>query len=103
MDEIPAPVFDTVIRQAGWHFMWLQGACSRRGFGSTRGVATQRALVRALVGVSRRFNAAELDAVHVSKYPGLQVANVTVQPRQIQRHASLSISDVRDPQSALEL
>ena len=103
MDEIPAPVFDTMIRWTGWRFTRLQGACSRRGFGSTRGVATQRAMVRALGGVLRRFNAAELDAVHVSKYPGLQIANVTVQPRQIQRHASLSISNVRDPQSALEL
>ena len=103
MEEIPALVFDTMIRQAGWHFMWLQGACSRRGFGSTQEVATQRALVRALRGVSRRFNAAELDAVHISKYPGFQIANVTVQPRQIQRHASLSIADDCDLQSASAL
>jgi hypothetical protein len=97
VEEISAPVLDTMIRQAGWHFMWLQGACSRRGFGSTQAVATHRAVVRALKGVSRRFNAAEFDAVHVTKYPGFQIANVTVQPRQIQQHASLNIAEERHP------
>lgn len=100
MEEIPALLFDGMIRQAGWHFMWLQGACSRRGIGLTEEAATHRALVRALHGASRRFNAAELDAVHISRYPGFQIANVTVQPRQIQRHASLSIANDRHPQPA---
>ena len=91
--EIAAPVFDTMIRQAGWHFMWIEGSCSRRGVGLTLEVATHRALTRALKGVTRRFNAAELDSVQISKYPGFQIANVTVQPRQIQQHTSLDIAD----------
>lgn len=34
VEEIPALVFDPLVRQAGWHFMWLQEACSLRGFGT---------------------------------------------------------------------
>ena len=98
VEEITAPVFDTMIRQAGWHFMWMQG-CSRRGLGLTPEEATQRALARALKGVARRFNAAELDSVQVTKYPGFHVAKVTLQPRHIQQHTSLDIADERHPQA----
>lgn len=27
-------MFDPLVRQPGWHFMWLQEACSLRGFGT---------------------------------------------------------------------
>jgi hypothetical protein len=97
VEEITAPVFDTMIRQAGWHFMWIQGSCSQRGFGITREEATHRALTHALERVARRFNAAELDSFHVTKYPGFHVANVTLQPRQIQQHTSLEVADERHP------
>jgi hypothetical protein len=89
VEEIPVMVFDTMVRQYGWHFMWLQGASSRRGFGTTYEEATDRALVRALSGIPKRFNAAEFDAIQVSKYLGFYIANVTVQPRHIQKDASL--------------
>lgn len=98
IEEIPALVFDTMVRQAGWHFIWLQEACSRRGFGLTEDAAIRRALSRALKGVSKRFNAAELDSVQITQYPGFQVANVTVQTLQIQRHASLNIEAGQHPQ-----
>ena len=51
VEEITAPVFDTMIRQAGWHFTWMQGPCSRRGFAFTQEAATLRALARALRGI----------------------------------------------------
>jgi hypothetical protein len=89
VQEIAAPVFDSVIRQSGWHFMWINGASIRRGFGTTQQNATSRALTHALQGVRRRFNAAELDSVQVTRYPGFFVANVSVQPRQIQHDSSL--------------
>ena len=98
VEEIPALVFDTMVRQAGWHFMWLQEACSRRGFGLTEEAAVRRALSGALKAVSKRFNAAELDSVQISQYPGFQIANVTVQTLQIQEHASLNIAAGQDPQ-----
>src|SRR5208282_3253277 len=98
VEGIPALVFDTMIRQAGWHFIWLHEACSRRGFGLTEEAATRRALSRALKGVSKRFNAAELDSVQITQYPGFQIANVTVQTLQIQRHASLKIAVGQHPQ-----
>lgn len=60
--------------------MWMQGSCSRRGFGRARDDAGDHALERALSGIARRFNAAELDSVLVTKYPGFHVANVTLQP-----------------------
>jgi hypothetical protein len=100
VEEIPVMVFDAMVRQAGWHFMWLQDASSRRGFGVTPEEATAHALVRALGGISRRFNAAELDGVHVKKYLGLYVANVTVQPRQIQENASLEPVNAAGPLAA---
>ncbi len=98
VDEIPALVFDTMIRQTGWHFMWLQGRCSRMGFGLTQEAATRRALARALNGISKHFNAAELDCIEITQYPGFQIANVTVQTIQIQQKASLGDSFEQHPQ-----
>jgi len=91
VEEIPALVFDTMIRRAGWHLMWLQDACSRRGVGLTEEAAIRQALLRALKGVSKRFNAAELDFLQVTEYPGFQIANVRIQTLLIQRHASLNL------------
>ena len=100
VEEIPVMVFDTMVRQAGWHFMWLQGASSRRGFGRTQDQAVARALVLALGGISRRFNAAELDAFRVKKYLGFYIAKVTVQPRHIQENASLESAHAVHPLAA---
>ena len=90
--EIPASVFDTMVRQMGWHFLWVHHPCTRRGFGLTQKAATQRALMRALKGVARRFNAAELIEVAANRYIGFYTANVTLQPRQIQQYTSLEIT-----------
>ncbi len=100
VEEIPASVFDTMIRQAGWHFMWVVRPCVRKGFGLSREAATTRALVRALRSVASRFNAAELDSVTVAKYPGFYIANVILQSRQIQEHTSLDHVEGRHPQAA---
>ena len=89
VEELDAPVFDTMIRQAGWHFMWIQKSCARKGFGISRKIAIERALIHALDGIASRFNAAELDLVQVAKYLGFHVATVTVQSRQIQQQTSL--------------
>jgi hypothetical protein len=90
---IPALVFDGMVRQARWHFMWMQGSCSRRGFGLTREKAAHRALARVLNGITRRFNAAELDSIENRNFLGIHIANVTLQPRQIQQHSSLESGD----------
>lgn len=92
VNEITAAVFDTMIRQAGWHFIWMAGSCSRRGFGRTREEAIDRALVRALSAVNKLCNAAEFDSVRVAKYPGFRVANVTVQRHRIQEDTSLDVA-----------
>jgi hypothetical protein len=97
VEEIPALVFDTMIRRAGWHFIWLQGACSRRGLGLSQKVATRRALLRALKGVPKQFNCAELDLVQVKEYPGFLIANVRVQPLHIQESAVLKPADAQHP------
>jgi len=97
VEDIPASVFDTMIRQAGWHFIWILRPSARRGFGMTRDVATGRALILALKGIAGRFNAAELDSIRVAKYPGFYIANVTLQSRQIQEHTSLDHVDERRP------
>ncbi|MGA3132497.1 MAG: hypothetical protein ABSD59_16960 [Terracidiphilus sp.] len=93
VEEIAASVFDTMIRQMGWHFLWVYRPCTRRGFGLTQKAATQRALMRALKGVARRFNAAELIEVAANKFAGFYTANVTLQPRQIQQYTSLEIAE----------
>jgi len=99
IEEISAPVFDTMIRQAGWHFMWVLPACARRGFGASSEAATNRALTRALKHVPQQFNAAELDSVRVAKYPGFYIANVRLQSRQIQERTSLDPIDERHPRA----
>jgi hypothetical protein len=97
VEELTSSILDRMIRQAGWHFMWMQGTCSRRGFGLTQESAADRALASALKGIARRFNAAELDSVLVTKYPGFHIAKVTLQPRQIQQHTSLDIYIEKHP------
>jgi hypothetical protein len=95
VNEMSASAFDTMIRQAGWHFIWMSGSCSRRGFGRTRDEAIDRALVRALGAVNKLCNAAELDSVRVSKYLWFRVANVTVQRHRIQKDTALEVADER--------
>jgi hypothetical protein len=89
VEEILASVFDIMIRQAGWHFIWMSGSRSRRGCAWTRAKAIENALGRALGAVSKQSNAADFDFVHVTKYLGLHVAIVTVQRRRIQEHSLL--------------
>jgi hypothetical protein len=93
VEDLPAQVFNTMIRQAGWRFMWIPDSCVRRGFGTSRDSATSYALTRALKGIARRFNAAELDSVQLAEYLGFHVATVTLQPRQIQEQASTDCAD----------
>lgn len=85
VEDLPGYVFNTMIRQAGWRLMRTENFCARSGFGISRQSATGHALTRALDGVARGFNAAELYSVQVIGYLGLYVATVTLQPRQIQR------------------
>jgi hypothetical protein len=99
VEEIEAPVLDTMIRHAGWHFMHLQGSCSRSGVGLTRDNATHRALGRALKGLKMGFNAAELESVKVSTYPVFQIATVTVQSRHIQEHSALEMTVADHPRT----
>jgi len=92
VDNTTAQDFYTLIRQWDWHFVWMLGSCSRRGFGRTPENAGQRALERALNGIARRFNSAELVAVQATKYPGFHIAKVTVEPRKVQHFTSMDIA-----------
>jgi hypothetical protein len=84
VEDTMAAALDTKVRDAGWYFMWLHSSYSRFGVGRGATSAIGKATTRALNQVKRRFNAAELDLVHVSKYPGFQIARVTIHARQIQ-------------------
>jgi hypothetical protein len=99
VEEIAAPVFDTMIRHAGWHSIWMPGSRSRRGFGPTPENATHRAISRALNAVPRQFNAAELDSVQVLKYQGFFVVNVTLHPREVQQYTPLEFALEGHPQT----
>ncbi len=63
LEEIGTHTLDTMIRQAGWHFMYMHDSCARIGVGRKRDEAIHHALIRALKGIGTRFNAAELDSV----------------------------------------
>ena len=91
--DTTASGLDLRIRNAGWHLMWLVGTYSRHGFGRTAKTAISKAIMLALGEVKARFNAAELGSVSVSRYPGLQIAKVTIHMRQIQQQSSLGIVD----------
>jgi hypothetical protein len=97
VEKIEASDFDVMIRRAGWHFMWVQGSCSRRGYGSTEEKATHRALASALSGINKRFNAAEFDSIHISRFPGFYIATVTMEARQIQQNTSLDVVNESHP------
>lgn len=93
VDDTSSTILDAKIRTAGWHFMWLADAYSCHGFGSTEASAVTKAITRALGQVKGRFNAAELESIKVSKYPGVQIAKITLHARQIQQQAYLSLID----------
>ena len=80
---------DAGIRNAGWHFMGLTNTCTSTGRGGTPDTAVNRALVRALGQVEKRFNAAELSSSQTTHCLGLQMAKVTLHARHIQQHISL--------------
>ena len=88
-----APALDVKVRNAGWHFMWLEDVYARFGVGRTATSATDKAIARALDRIKDRFNAAELDSVSVSKFLGFRVAKIKLHSRQIQQQASLSLVD----------
>ena len=81
------------VREAGWHFMWIESACSRLGCGRTDEAASNRAITRALTQTKARFNAAELGLLRVSRYLGFRVAKATLHTRHIQERASLGLID----------
>lgn len=87
--DMVGATLDRKIRAAGWHFFWLHDPSSSLGFGRTAETAIRSALMRALEHVRGRFNAAELDSLHVAKYPGFRVAKVTLHTRHIQQNTGL--------------
>ncbi|MGC2637500.1 MAG: hypothetical protein WA294_10010 [Acidobacteriaceae bacterium] len=90
--ENAAPAqLDLAVRGAGWHFMWIEWACSRSGCGRTDEAASNRAITRALAQTKPRFNAAELSGLRVSRYLGFRVAKATLRMRHIQQDASLDL------------
>jgi len=85
-----ATELDAAIRGVGWHFMWMVDSHASLALGRTAEAAIHRALARALPVVKGRFNAAELDSIHITSLPGFRLARVSVQARQIQSQASLN-------------
>jgi len=88
VEDTTTSALDVKIRNAGWHFMWLQDVYSHFATGRTAEPAISKAIKLALHQVKGRFNAAELYSINVRKYPGFQVAKVTLYARQIQQKAS---------------
>ena len=91
-NEAPAQL-DLAVRDAGWHFMWIESACSRVGWGLSDEAAITRAITHALMQTRDKFNAVELSFVRVSRYLGLRIAKVTMYTRHIQQSASLGMLD----------
>jgi hypothetical protein len=93
VENATAATLDAQVRNAGWHFMYLQMAHSRIGISRTAESATRKAMTRALMQTEERFNSAELGPVKVMRYPGFHIARATLHTRQIQQHASLGLAD----------
>ncbi len=93
VEDTRSGALDVKVRNAGWHFVWLEDACSHFGVGRTAASAVDKAITHALNGIKGRFNAAELDSLSVSKYPGFQVAKITLHARHIQQQTTLSQMD----------
>jgi hypothetical protein len=84
---------DAVIREAGWHFVWLVESGSAMAVGLSEAAACNHAAALALGRIHARFNTAELGPVRITKYPGFYVAKVTLHTRQIQPQSSLGLVD----------
>lgn len=99
VEHMESRVFDAMIRQAKWHFMWVHGSYSQAGFGRTEEIAIVRALERALKSVSMRFNVAEFESLQISRFPGFYIANVKMNARQILENTELKISYLKRQES----
>jgi hypothetical protein len=97
LEEVDAQIFDTMIRQAVWHFHSGRVSCSRIGVGGGPDEATSHALTRALKGIPAHFNAAELTFVQVAKRLGFHLATVVLQPRLVLRFSPLDRATVDHP------
>ena len=93
VENVGPAQLDLAVRDAGWHFMWIESACSRIGWGLSDEKATTRAITHALMQTRANFNAAELSFVTVSRYLGVYIAKVTMYTRHIQQSASLGMLD----------
>ena len=92
VEDITAPVFDTMVRHMDWHFLCVLRPYRRRGVGLTETDAARRALARGLQRLAREFNSAELLSLRTAKFPGFHIASVILQPRQIQRFTTLEVA-----------
>ena len=99
VEQMESRAFDAMIRQAKWHYMWVHGSYSQRGFGRSEETAIRRALERALQSVSPRFNVAEFDSLQISRFPGFYIASVRMNTRQILQNNGLKISYLQGPES----
>jgi hypothetical protein len=86
---------DAGIRDAGWHFMWIESSHSSRALGRTPESAIRGALVHALGAMNGRFNAAELGSLKITSCLGFKMAKVTLLARHIQEQTSLDRAEER--------
>lgn len=91
--DISTAGLNVALRGAGWHFLWIEKASTRFGYGRTEGAALSQATTRALDRLGDRFNAAEVDSVKMSAFPGFRIARVTAHARQILEQASPNAID----------
>lgn len=91
IEDTTSAVLDEKVRAAGWHFMWLADTCFYSGVSRMATSAVNKAIIGALKRIQTRFNAAELDSIKISKYPGFQVAKITLHARHIQQQTSLGL------------
>jgi hypothetical protein len=93
VEDTMSTTLDERIQTAGWHFIWLEDAYCCSSVGLSEASAVAKAITRALNHVKSGFNAAELDSIKVSKWPGFRIAKITLHARQIQQQAYLSLID----------
>jgi hypothetical protein len=92
-----ARLLEKKILKRGWNFIRIVNVWLRSGVGESPQMAIAGALSLALRQASPHFNAAEVNRIEWTQYPGFFLARVTVNPYRIQQNALLPVPDSDSP------
>ncbi|WP_026443261.1 hypothetical protein [Pseudacidobacterium ailaaui] len=81
------------VRLAGWHFFWLTHAWDGWSMAFNAQRSLEKALIKALRKIDRRFHAAEITTIKCYRLLGLRFCKVLVEARHIQHGPILGLTE----------